>query len=92
MQAYLRDRALIPEGNLVEVRFEDLEQAPVEQLRRVYGRLGLPGFAEAEPAFRAYLDAMAGCQKNEYQLDAAAIGKVNRHWGFALGEWGYALR
>jgi hypothetical protein len=53
MRQYLADRALIPEGNLVEMRFEDLEAKPLAQLHRVYDALSLPGFAEAEPAFRA---------------------------------------
>ena len=31
-----------------------------------------------------------GYEKNVYDLNAEAIETVNRHWGFALGEWGYA--
>ena len=90
MQSFLEDRALIPAENLVEVRFEDLEVAPLDQLRRVYEGLGLPGFAEAEPAFRAYLTSIAGYQKNRYELTDEVIAKVNRHWKFAFDEWGYA--
>jgi hypothetical protein len=89
MKRYLADRRLIPAGSLVEVRFEDLERAPLDGLRRIYGELGLPGFAAAEPAFRAYLRSVSGYRKNTYRLDPAAIAKVNRHWGFALDRWGY---
>ena len=89
MKRYLADRHLIPAGNLVEVRFEDMERAPLEELRRIYGELGLPGFAVAEPAFRAYLRAVSGYRKNTYRLDPAAIAAVNRRWGFALERWGY---
>ena len=90
VQSFLEDKALIPAGNLVEVRFEDLEVAPLDQLRRVYEGLSLPGFAEAEPAFRAYLTSVAGYQKNRYELTDDAITKVNRHWKFAFDEWDYA--
>jgi len=89
MKRYLEDRHLIPEGNLVEVRFEDLERAPLDELRRIYKELGLPGFAAAELAFRAYLRAVSGYRKNTYRLDPAAIEAVNRRWGFALERWGY---
>jgi hypothetical protein len=89
MQRFLADKALIPAGNLVEVRFEDLEAAPLDQLRRVYESLNLPGFAEAEPAFRAYLASIAGYQKNQYELTDEVIAKVNRHWQFAFDAWGY---
>ena len=89
MKRYLEDRHLIPEGNLAEVRFEELERAPLDELRRIYKELGLSGFAAAEPAFRAYLRAVSGYRKNTYRLDPAAIEAVNRRWGFALERWGY---
>jgi hypothetical protein len=89
MKRYLADRRLIPAGNLVEVRFEDLERAPLDELRRIYGELGLPGFAAAEPAFRAYLRSVSDYRKNTYRLDPVAIEVVNRRWGFALEHWGY---
>jgi len=89
MQRFLTDKALIPAGNLVEVKYEDLEEAPLAQLRKVYETLGLPGFAEAEPAFRAYLDSIAGYQKNPQKIDDKIIKEVNEHWQFALEELGY---
>jgi hypothetical protein len=89
MQRFLADRALIPAGNLVEVRYEDLETAPLREMRRVYETLGLPGFPEAEPAIKAYIDSIAGYTKNPQALDDDVIRKVNEHWQFALDEFGY---
>jgi len=89
MQRFLADKALIPAGNLVEVKYEDLGKAPLAQLRKVYETLSLPGFAEAEPAFRAYLDSIEGYQKNPQEIGDNIIAKVNQHWQFALDEWGY---
>lgn len=92
MRKYLAERSLIPAGNLVEVRYEDLETAPLEELRRVYDGLGLSGFAAAEPALRAYLESVRGFEKNRYRVDDAVIDKVNRRWQFALDEWKYPRR
>jgi hypothetical protein len=89
MQQYLRDRALIPPENLVEVRFEDLEQAPLAVVERVYAQLGLPGFAEALPRFRAYVDSLRGYQKNPLTLSDEDIAKVNQRWSFAFDAWNY---
>jgi hypothetical protein len=89
MQRFLADRALIPEGNLVEVRYEDLEEAPLDEIRRVYDTLGLPGFTEVEPAITAYVDSIAGYQKNPQAMGDNVINKVNEHWQFALDEFGY---
>jgi hypothetical protein len=89
MNKFLKDRKLIPHGNLVEVKFEDLETAPIDQLRGIYERLSLPGYVQAEPAFKSYLASIASYRKNEYELTAEAITKVNHNWGFALDAWGY---
>jgi len=89
MRRFLDDRSRIPAENLVEVRFEELEDSPLEQLRGVYEGLGLPGFAAAEPRFRAYVASVADYRKNDYRLDADVIAKVNEHWGFAFDAWGY---
>ena len=89
MRKYLAEKSLVPSGSLVEVKYEELEAAPLDQLRRIYESLGLPGFDRAEPAFRAYLNKVAGFQKNKYRVDDAVIEKVNRCWQFALDAWGY---
>ena len=90
MQKLLADKSLIPAGNLVEVKYEDLDREPLAQLRKIYETLSLPGFAEVEPAFRAYLDSIAGYQKLAHkQLDDSAITKINRNWQFAFDALGY---
>jgi omega-hydroxy-beta-dihydromenaquinone-9 sulfotransferase len=89
MQTYLAERALIQPGNLVEVKYEDLEAQPLNAVHRVYQSLDLPGFADAEAAFRAFIASQAGYQKGTYELSDEVIAKVNRHWGFALEAWEY---
>lgn len=92
MRRFLAQRALIPAGNLVEIRFEQLEERPLAELRRLYETLQLPGFDAAEPAFAAYVASQAGYRKNLYSLRPEVIETVNRHFGFALDEWGYPRR
>jgi len=89
MQRYLSDRSRIPEGNLVEVRFEDLEASPLDQLRHVYELLGLPGYDVASPKFRLYLDSVSDYKKNAYEMNDDIVAKVNEHWQGAFDEWGY---
>lgn len=90
MQKYLAEKDLIPAGNLSEIRFEDFETNPLAEVRRVYEELGLPGYADAQAAFRAHLASIEGYQKNRYEIDADTIRKVREHWRFAVDRWGYA--
>lgn len=89
MKRFFEDRALIPQGNIVDVRFEDLESDPLGQLRRIYTELGLPGFEKAEPVLRDYIDSQSSYRKNVFRLQPDEIDRIGRHWRFALDRWGY---
>ncbi len=89
MKKYLAERALVPSGQLAEVRYEELEERPLAELERIYGELALGGFAAAAPRFRAYLAGVGEFRKNQYRVDAAVAAKVSERWGFALDEWRY---
>lgn len=92
MQRFLQDRSLIPPGNLVQVKFEDLERDPLDELRRIYTTLGLPGHAEAEPAFRAYVASQTTYQKNRLTLPVEDQDAVTERWAFAFEAFDYPRR
>lgn len=87
---YLEERHLIPQGNLVEVRYENLEKEPVREIERVYAELGIPGWESARGDIQAYAESQRTYKKNVYTLNAADREKVETHWKFALEEWGYS--
>ena len=90
MRKFLEDKTLIPEGNLVEIKYEELDREPLAQLRKIYETLSLPGFEEAEPSFRAYLDSISGYQKLAHKtVDPTAAAKINEQWGFVFDALGY---
>jgi hypothetical protein len=89
MKRYLQDRARIPDGHLVEVKFEEFEKDPLGQARRIYADLDLPGFDEAEPAFQSHIDSQSSHRKNEFHLESSEIERIKREWGFAFAEWPY---
>ena len=49
---YQADKALIPQGNLIEVKFEDYETDAYGMTRHIYDALGLPGFKRRRRATR----------------------------------------
>ena len=89
MKQYMKDRASIPEGHLAEVRFEDLERAPMTELERLYDELALPGWEQARQPIADYLETQSGYRKNAYRIDPETIDVVDRKWGFAVKAWGY---
>ena len=88
--AFHEDRALVPSGQLVEIAYEDLETAPLDQLRAIYAGLGLGDFARVEPAMAAYLASIAGYQKNRHRPpDPDTRRRVAERWGSMFDRWGY---
>ena len=88
---YEADKHFIPEGNLVEVRFEDYEKNAFDLTQEIYQKLSLPGFEEARPAIEAYVNKKKGYKKNKYQYKPETVELVEKHWSFALDEWDYHL-
>ena len=89
---YLRDREAIPKGNLIEVRFEDIEADPLGVLARIYSTLSLPGWDRARRPVAEYLGTLSDYRKNRHNFDRSTIDLVNRNWGFAFENWGYERR
>lgn len=89
MQKFMQEKWLIPEGNLVEVKYEDLETQPLVQLSRIYQKLDLPGFEQTEAKFAKYLNERQSYKKNQYTLSEQAIAKISQAWSFTIDMWDY---
>lgn len=89
MHRYLADRHLIPEGNLIEIKFEDFEGDPLGMTERIYATLGLELAAETRARMGTYLASVANYRKNRYQLDPQRRREISERWGFAVQTWHY---
>ncbi|MEZ6060342.1 MAG: sulfotransferase [Planctomycetaceae bacterium] len=68
-ELYERDRLLIPDGNLCEVSFEQLECDPLSELERVYASLNLPGFDDVAESVTRELPSLQRYRKNKFPND-----------------------
>jgi omega-hydroxy-beta-dihydromenaquinone-9 sulfotransferase len=91
MRKHFRERSRIPEGNYVEVRFEEFRAAPLKESERVYEALGLGGFGQARPHLEAYLATLRGYKQNRYGMEPDVLDRVYEHWGFTIDQWGYEM-
>ncbi len=85
--AFFEERDLIPSGRFHEVCFEELEQDPVGEVRKVYEHLGIPGFEEFEPVLKRYVGSISGYRKNEYpDLPSSLHAEISRVWKRSFDE------
>ena len=88
---YMADRACIPEGNLIEVRFEDFEADAMQMTEHIYQSLSIPGLPEARADIEHYVGGKKGYKKNKYRYDERTVRLVQDNWGFALNDWNYEI-
>lgn len=88
--AYLEDRAQVPEGQIADVAYKDLDADPLGTLERLYADLDLGDFAEARPALERYIDSLSGYRKNTYkELPEEIRTRLAEAWAPVFSAWGY---
>ncbi len=88
--AYERDRPLIPDGRLVEVRYEDLVADAKGVVREIYRALGLGEFAPVAPRVEAYLAERAEHKPKTWVLAADERQAIVKRWRSYFARYGYA--
>jgi hypothetical protein len=88
-ERFEQDRELVPAGNLVDVRYEDLVADPVGQMGRVYRELGLGDFADVAPMLMRHALRTRDYRTNRYTLPPEVADRVRGRWGPYFQRYGY---
>ncbi len=90
---FIKDLALIPEGNISHVAFSELEAGPLDSIRRIYDELGIPDCTRAEAAMTLYLTGQSGYKKNAYaELSEGILRELKQKWGDQAERFGYSFK
>jgi hypothetical protein len=86
---YEEERNLIPEGNLVEISYEELESDPVETIRKIYYELNLPSFAFMQAALSNRLELEHQYRKFSYRYNNHELDRTASAWKTEIAHRGY---
>ncbi len=89
IRTYEETKGLIPAGRLHEIRFEDLERDPLEQIHQIYQSLSLPGWNLVEPKIQAQLPALKAYKKNAFRMDKDTMRRVHSRLKWVFDLYGY---
>ena len=90
MTSFFDQQDLIPPGNLVDVRYEDLVADPLKQVRHIYKTLKIPHLQQALPGMKSYLERKKNYKTNVYEIDKKIIDRVTKEWEFTIKKWNYS--
>lgn len=82
-------RDSIDPANLCDVRYEDLVQDPVGELRRVYEHLDLGGYENVQPKIEEYVATKKAYKPNKHELEPAIKDEIRRRWAGYFEKYGY---
>ena len=88
---YFEERSLIPEGNLVEIKYEDFIQNPVKNVKKIYTTLGLKNFETSKKMFSEYATSQKYFKASNYNIEPAIKEKIDKKWKFVIDEFGYEM-
>jgi hypothetical protein len=88
-QCYHKEKNCIPESNLIEIKFEELEKNPLSELKRIYEHLNLPGFSEFFSSVSQYLKELGNYKKNVFSMTPRIRNKVRERWAQTFEIYNY---
>jgi omega-hydroxy-beta-dihydromenaquinone-9 sulfotransferase len=89
MRGYLQHKHLIPENNLIEIRYEDFVQDRLVWLGRIYAQLELGDFERHKAALQSYLSTVEHYEAHHFTIDPALKLQMDTRLAFAFTALGY---
>lgn len=90
LRKYMDDRNLIPEGNLIEIPYAELDADPLETVKKIYSELGIPNYDQAEPSILKHLEKVRDYKKNVFrELPEDMKERIYKEMKFYFDAFGY---
>ena len=86
---FYEDITLIPKGNLVDVRYEDLRLNPLKELERIYSTLSLAGLKDLKINVLPYLKSVSNFKPSTYKISLDDKQRIYSSWRATIDKWGY---
>lgn len=88
-ERYHADRELIPADRLYEIKYEELERNPIEELRKVYDHFGWYNFGEVSESLDAHLKGVGDFKKNEFDMPLDLKRRIYQKFRPMFERYGY---
>ncbi len=89
MTGYLKHKHLIPQGNLIEIRYEDFVQDRLHWLGKIYDQFALGDFNSCKASLVAYLSSVENYEAHQFSIDPALKLQIDTRLAFAFTALGY---
>jgi hypothetical protein len=86
---FYKDFELIPEENIIEVKYENLIADPLNELEGIYEYLKLGDFKSIKSLIVEYLDSISGYEVGKYHISEKDFKRIYTNWHATINRWNY---
>jgi len=91
LQEYTSMKENIHPFNLLEIKYEDFKNQPLEMIRQIYSRFNMPGIEQALPRMESYLGKNHPDAREPYAIEPETYRLVNGYAGETVRKLGYEI-
>jgi hypothetical protein len=91
MHRYLLEKDLIPEGQLVEIPYEDIIQKPMESMQKIYETIHLEDFGYCENRLKSFVEQQKSFVRLQYEMPAEERKVITEKFERFIRYWNYPL-
>jgi hypothetical protein len=91
MNRYLLEKDFVPEGQLVEIAYEDLIDKPLESIGRLYEQIHLDNFNYCENKMKSFLESEKAFVRLNHQMPIEETRVVTEKLQPFINHWKYPL-
>ena len=91
LHEYMKVKEIIKPDSLIEIRYEEFKEQPLETIRDIYSRFKIPGIEETLPRMKTYLAKNHPDARQPYQIDQETYELVNAYAGDFVKKLGYQI-
>lgn len=90
MVQYEKEKSLIPEHNLVEIKYEDLEKDPLLEIKRIYSTLNITGLENSISKVKQRIESEKKYSKFKYHYNNMTLDLIYTNWSHFIDKWNYS--
>ena len=88
-EQYEKEKIHIPDGNLIEISYEELKADSFNTLRKIYSKINLPDFGLTANDLLLKIESEGDYQNFQYQFGDHSFKKIEERWGKYIHQWNY---
>ncbi|UJG40994.1 MAG: sulfotransferase [Candidatus Heimdallarchaeum aukensis] len=86
---FYNDLESIPKENIIEIKYEEFCQNPIENLEKIYSQLQLGDFNKVKPDIQSYLDTLREYKPDNYKIEPEVEKEIYENWKETIERWKY---